>query len=87
VIVLITLRADFYAHCASYLQLREALAQNQEYIGAMSMEELRREIEEPAQRGRWEIEPGLVDLLLRDARQEPGALPPARRGSLTPTRN
>ncbi len=74
-IVLITLRADFYAHCANYFHLREALAQNQEYIGAMSVDELRRAIEEPAQRGRWEVEPGLVDLLLRDVGQEPGALP------------
>lgn len=75
IIVLITLRADFYAHCANYLQLREALAQNQEYIGAMTTDELRRAIEEPAQRGRWEMEPGLVDLLLHDVGQEPGALP------------
>src|SRR5688572_21045593 len=36
VIVLITLRADFYAHCANYVRLRAALALNQEYIGAMS---------------------------------------------------
>src|SRR5687767_6150060 len=74
-IVLIALRADFYAHCANYIQLRESLAQNQEYIGAMSDEELRRAIEEPARRGRWELEPGLVDLLLHDAGHEPGALP------------
>src|SRR5687768_17131797 len=75
VIVIITLRADFYAHCASYIPLREALAANQEYIGAMSVEELRRAIEEPARRGRWEFEPGLVDLLLHDIGREPGALP------------
>jgi WD40 repeat protein/transcriptional regulator with XRE-family HTH domain len=75
VTVLITLRADFYAHCANYTHLREALAKNQEYIGAMNAEELRRAIEEPAQRGRWEIESGLVDLLLRDVGHEPGALP------------
>jgi WD40 repeat protein/transcriptional regulator with XRE-family HTH domain len=75
VIVLIALRADFYAHCANYIQLREALAQNQEYIGGMSEEELRRAIEEPAHRGRWEFEPGLVDLLLHDIGHEPGALP------------
>ena len=74
-IIVITLRADFYAYCASYPQLREALAQNQEYIGAMSDEELRRAMEEPAQRGRWEFEPGLVDLLLHDVGHEPGALP------------
>ena len=75
VIVLITLRADFYAHCANYPALRQALARHQEYIGAMNTEELRRAIEEPAQRGRWEFEPGLVDLLLHDVGHEPGALP------------
>jgi WD40 repeat protein/transcriptional regulator with XRE-family HTH domain len=75
VLVLITLRADFYAPCADYPRLREALAAHQEYIGAMNVEELRRAIEEPAQRGRWEFEPGLVDLLLHDVGREPGALP------------
>jgi DNA-binding XRE family transcriptional regulator len=75
VIIIITLRADFYAHCANYPSLREALAKHQEYIGAMNHEELRRAIEEPAQRGRWEFEPGLVDLLLHDVGHEPGALP------------
>jgi WD40 repeat protein/transcriptional regulator with XRE-family HTH domain len=74
-IVVIALRADFYAHCAFYEQLREALARQQEYIGAMSVEELRRAIEEPARRGRWELEPGLVELLLHDIGHEPGALP------------
>jgi WD40 repeat protein/transcriptional regulator with XRE-family HTH domain len=75
VIILITLRADFYAPCANYPPLREALARGQEYIGAMNNEELRRAIEEPARRGRWELEPGLVDLLLHDVGHEPGALP------------
>jgi len=75
VIVVIALRADFYAYCANYVQLREALAKNQEYIGAMGEEELRRAIEEPARRGRWEFEPGFVDLLLHDVGREPGALP------------
>jgi WD40 repeat protein/transcriptional regulator with XRE-family HTH domain len=75
VILVMTLRADFYAHCASYPRLREALTKHQEYIGAMNAEELRRAIEEPARRGRWELEPGLVDLLLHDVGREPGALP------------
>jgi WD40 repeat protein/transcriptional regulator with XRE-family HTH domain len=74
-IVVITLRADFYAHCASYPQLREALARQQEYIGAMTDEEMQRAIEEPARRGRWEFESGLVDLILHDVGHEPGALP------------
>ncbi len=74
-IVVITLRADFYAHCAAYPGLREALGDHQEYIGSMNAQELRRVIEEPARRGSWEFEPGLVDLLLHDVGREPGALP------------
>jgi WD40 repeat protein/transcriptional regulator with XRE-family HTH domain len=74
-VIVITLRADFYAHCAGYPQLREMLAHQQEYIGAMNDEELRRVIEEPARRGRWEFEPGLVELLLHEVGHEPGALP------------
>ena len=73
--VIIALRADFYSHCAAYPQLREALCRHQEYIGSMSDEEMRRAIEEPARRGRWDFEPGLVDLLVHDVGHEPGALP------------
>jgi WD40 repeat protein/DNA-binding XRE family transcriptional regulator len=71
----IALRADFYAHCADYLQLREALSHHQEYIGAMSGEELGRAIDGPAKRGAWELEPGLVEVLLQELQGEPGALP------------
>jgi WD40 repeat protein len=74
-IVVLTLRADFYAHCAQFADLREALAKQQEYIGPMSADELRRAIEEPAKRGDWNFEEGLVDLLLREVGNEPGALP------------
>ncbi len=74
-IVLLALRADFYDRCAAYPRLREALAEHQEYIGSMNCEELRTVIEEPARRAHWELEPGLVDLLLQDVGEEPGALP------------
>ena len=74
-VVLITLRADFYAQCAQFEQLRQILAKQQEFIGPMNEEELRRAIEEPARRGKWEFEPGLVDQLLKDVGSEPGALP------------
>lgn len=73
--ILITLRADFYAHCAQFDNLRQALAQHQEYVGPMSRAEMRRAIEEPANRRGWEFESGLVDLLLQDVGEEPGALP------------
>lgn len=73
--VAITLRADFYAHCAQYADLREVIAKRQEYIGPMSANELRRAIEEPARQSGWQLEPGLVDTLLKDVSDEPGALP------------
>jgi hypothetical protein len=41
----------------------------------MSDEEMRRAIEEPARRGRWEFDEGLVDLILHDVGHEPGGLP------------
>jgi WD40 repeat protein/DNA-binding SARP family transcriptional activator len=75
-VVVIALRADFYAHCSEFATLRELLAQHQVYIGPMSPDELRRAIEEPARIGEWTFEPGLVDLILDDVEDEPGALPP-----------
>ena len=78
---LLTLRADFYEHCAAYPALCEAISRHQVYIGPMSADGLRRAIEEPARCGGWAFEPGLVELLLRDAgvtdgqQPEPGALP------------
>ncbi|MGQ0600314.1 MAG: NACHT and WD repeat domain-containing protein [Anaerolineales bacterium] len=73
--IALVLRADFYAKCEPYKALREALAQHQEFIGPMERDELRRAIEEPARRGNWELEPVLVDTLLKDVGAEPGALP------------
>lgn len=80
-LVVIAMRADFYAHCAHFDLLRQAVSSYQEYIGPMSMDDLRRAIEEPAKRSHWEIEPGLVEVLLHDVGAdvgrvpEPGALP------------
>jgi WD40 repeat protein/transcriptional regulator with XRE-family HTH domain len=79
--VVVTLRADFYAHCAQYPLLRQAVAAQQEYIGQMTSAELRRAIEQPARQGGWDFEQGLVDLMLHDVGAhaggvpEPGALP------------
>jgi WD40 repeat protein len=73
--VLLALRADFYAHCAQFADLRAMLARHQEYVGSMVPEELRHAIQGPAEGGNWSLEPGLVELVLRDAGEEPGALP------------
>src|SRR5215213_7729170 len=55
--LIVTLRADFYAHLSHYPELRELVARHQEYIGPMTPDELRRAMEEPARRGHWEFEP------------------------------
>jgi formylglycine-generating enzyme required for sulfatase activity len=73
--VVITLRADFYHHCAEYEGLRNALKTHQEYIGAMTADELRQAISMPAEKNGWGFQPGLVDLILSDVGTEPGALP------------
>jgi len=73
--VVLTLRADFYHHCMDYQALRIALEKHQKTVGAMTEEELRQAIEAPAEDAGWNFEPGLVDLMLRDVSDEPGALP------------
>lgn len=73
--VVITLRADFYHHCAEYEGLRNVLKTHQEYIGAMTADELRQAIIAPAETHSWDFQPGLVDLILQDIGAEPGALP------------
>ena len=72
--VLVTLRADFYDALAAS-DLRQVVAEHQEYIGPMTREELREAIEGPARAGGWDFVPGLVDLILHDVGEEPGALP------------
>jgi uncharacterized delta-60 repeat protein len=73
--VALTLRADFYHHCAEYEGLRNALKTHQEYIGAMTADELWQAITTPAKTNGWDFQPGLVDLILSDVGAEPGALP------------
>ncbi len=73
--VILTLRADFYAALAEYAELRDTIAQHQEYIGPMSQGELQSAIQEPAKQNGWEFDAGLVELILHDVGQEPGALP------------
>ena len=73
--VVLTLRADFYHHCAEYEGLRLILEKHQAYIGAMTQEELREAIVQPAENNGWDFQPGLVDLILGDVGTEPGALP------------
>jgi hypothetical protein len=74
-IVVIALRVDFYHHCTQFGDLFQALEKHQVNVGPMDQVELCSAIEEPALRNGWGFGPNLVDLLLHDVGDEPGALP------------
>jgi hypothetical protein len=73
--VVIGVRADFYGAMSTNAQLASAVADNQVLLGPMREDDLRRAICEPALLAGLRLERGLVDLVLRDAAGEPGALP------------
>jgi len=74
-VVILTMRADFYAHCLAYPDLAARLENGQVAVTPMSEEELRRAIKEPVRLVGLEFEMGLVDTILDDVGSEPGALP------------
>jgi WD40 repeat protein len=73
--VLITMRADFYQKCAAYSELSARIAAHQSLVSPMEQDGLRRAIEEPAWRVGLELEQGLVETILGDLANQPGALP------------
>ena len=73
--VVITMRADFYAHCAVLPDLAVRLAADQYLLGSLDASGLRQAIEGPAHRVGLTFEPGLVGTILDDVAGEPGALP------------
>ncbi|MGH8586847.1 MAG: TIR domain-containing protein, partial [Gammaproteobacteria bacterium] len=71
-----TLRADFYGQAIeANRRLSDILGQEQVTLGRLTAEELSRAVVEPARLARLELDPGLPELLLRDAGNEPGSLP------------
>lgn len=73
--VVIGVRADFYGEMSTDAELAGAVANNQVLLGPMRDEDLRRAIAEPARLAGLRLEPGLIELVLRDVAGEPGALP------------
>jgi WD40 repeat protein len=65
-LVVLGLRADFYAPCAGYPWLRTTVQRNQVFLGPMSRSELRDAIVLPAHKVGLAVETGLVEVLLRD---------------------
>lgn len=85
VLVVLGLRADFYDQCLAYPPLLTAL-QTPVALGSMNSDQLRAVITGPAAAEGLDVEPGLVELLLRDlgvnddpdaqgGDYDPGALP------------
>ncbi|MBB2911711.1 WD40 repeat protein/transcriptional regulator with XRE-family HTH domain [Streptosporangium becharense] len=65
-LVVLGVRADFYGHCLSYPDLVASLRDGQLPLGPMTLPELREVITGPARAAGLTLEPGLVELLLRD---------------------
>ncbi|MDX6666962.1 MAG: hypothetical protein QOK04_342, partial [Solirubrobacteraceae bacterium] len=74
-VVIVTMRADFYARCAAYPELAQLITAQQMLVGPMDADGLRQAIQEPARRVGLELEEGLSETILADVAAEPGALP------------
>src|SRR5262245_54270167 len=74
-VVIIAVRADFYGRCGSYPELGGLLGANHVLVGPMTADEYRSVIEGPARRVSLRVDPPLVDALVDEVVDEPGALP------------
>ena len=73
--IIVTMRADFYAKAAAHKNLAETITQNQMLVAPMTDKELREAILLPAEAVGLELEKDLIQALVDDALQAPGALP------------
>ncbi|KDQ65351.1 transporter substrate-binding domain-containing protein [Streptomyces sp. NTK 937] len=65
-LVILGLRSDFRDHCAAFPELRPSLYNTPVFIGPMDAYELREAVEQPAELTGLALQPGLVEVLLRD---------------------
>ncbi len=75
VLVLCTLRADFYGRLSVYPEFAELISRSHALVGPMERHELAEAIERPVARAGLDIEPRLVETLVADVGDEPGGLP------------
>lgn len=75
--VVLGMRADFYLHVLRYPELLDAVERNQIAVAPMTEAELRRAIVEPARKDGTDVEPALVDVLLRELSPTVGSAPAA----------
>jgi DNA-binding SARP family transcriptional activator len=73
--VVVALRADRLGDATSHPALARLVERGLHLLGPMAEADLRAAIEGPARQAGLLLEPGLVDLLVREVEGEPGALP------------
>lgn len=73
--LVVTMRADRTGDLPAHPQFAQVVERGLFLLGPLGIEELRACIEGPAQQAGLLLEPGLVDLLLREVEDEAGALP------------
>ncbi|MDP9184868.1 MAG: winged helix-turn-helix domain-containing protein, partial [Actinomycetota bacterium] len=75
VTIVIAMRADFYGRCAKHRPFASLLASDQILVGPMDADELRSAIVRPAENAGLTVDEKLVDVLVADTVDQPGALP------------
>ncbi len=73
--LVVALRADRLADVSAFPAFARLVERGLYLLGAMGEDDLRAAIEGPARQAGLLLEPGLVDLLVREVEGEPGALP------------
>ena len=73
--LVLSIRADHLGDLAPYPDIARLLEEGLYLLGPMAEPDLRSAIEGPARRAGLRLEPGLVDLLVREVEGEPAALP------------
>ena len=71
----VTIRADFYDRPLEYQRFGELIKEGLVSITAPSRDGLARAVSGPARRVGLDLEPGLVDEIVRDVEDQPGGLP------------
>lgn len=74
VLVVVTMRADYWGECASYPRLAEVMQAHQVLVGRMSGAELRSAMEQQARAVGLRFEADLSYTIIDDIRGEPGAM-------------
>jgi DNA-binding SARP family transcriptional activator/WD40 repeat protein len=73
--LVLALRADRMGELSAHARFARVVERGLFLLAAMSAEDLRTVVEGPARQAGLVVEPGLIDLLVREVEGEPGALP------------